>query len=142
MDPEQGSVGGAVLIALDHLGLTAQVKPKITWLATGGLVQDAVAKGDSAIALGPYLSDMRNPGLDIVGALPPAAATPVDITGFLSTAATNSQVLSSGVVKMEPLLGSGSFVGRGLDLTYMQFGSSISETCTFKGSRSSSAWLS
>jgi len=28
---------------------------------------------------------MRNPGLDVVGALPPEAATPVDITGFLST---------------------------------------------------------
>jgi ABC-type glycerol-3-phosphate transport system substrate-binding protein len=28
---------------------------------------------------------MRNPGLDIVGALPPDASTPVDITGFLST---------------------------------------------------------
>ena len=37
------------------------------------------------IAFGPYLSDMRNPGLDVVGALPPEASTPVDITGFLST---------------------------------------------------------
>ena len=49
------------------------------------MVQDSVAKGETEIALGPYLSDMRNPGLDVVGALPPAAATPVDITGFLST---------------------------------------------------------
>jgi ABC-type Fe3+ transport system substrate-binding protein len=30
---------------------------------------------------------MRNPGLDVVGALPPAASTPVDITGFVSTKA-------------------------------------------------------
>ena len=49
------------------------------------MVQDAVAKGESELAFGPYLSDMRNPGLDVVGALPPEAATPVDITGFLST---------------------------------------------------------
>jgi ABC-type molybdate transport system substrate-binding protein len=35
--------------------------------------------------LGPYLSDMRNPGLDVVGPLPPDVSTPVDITGFLST---------------------------------------------------------
>jgi hypothetical protein len=28
---------------------------------------------------------MRNPGLDVVGALPPEAATPVDLTGFVST---------------------------------------------------------
>jgi molybdate transport system substrate-binding protein len=85
VDPEQGSVGGAALLALDKMGITAQVKPKIKWVATGGVVQDLVAKGESDIALGPYLSDMRNPGLDIVGALPPEAATPIDITGFLST---------------------------------------------------------
>jgi len=51
----------------------------------GGEVQTSVAKGETEIAFGPYLSDMRNPGLDVVGALPPDAATPVDITGFLST---------------------------------------------------------
>ena len=74
-----------MLLALDKMGLTAQVKPKIKWVPGGGVVQDAVAKGESEIAFGPYLSDMRNPGLDVVGALPPEAATPVDITGFLST---------------------------------------------------------
>ncbi|NBP46273.1 MAG: hypothetical protein EBU72_13855, partial [Betaproteobacteria bacterium] len=36
------------------------------------------------------------------------------LTGSLSTAANNSQVLSSGVVNMEPLLGSASFTGRAL----------------------------
>lgn len=61
------------------------MRPKIKWAPTGGVVQDAVANGESEIALGPYLSDMRNPGLDVVGALPPEASTPVDITGFLST---------------------------------------------------------
>jgi ABC-type molybdate transport system substrate-binding protein len=60
------------------------VKPKLKWVATGGVVQDLVAKGDVEIALGPYLSDMNNPGVDVVGALPPGASTPVDITGFLS----------------------------------------------------------
>ena len=48
-------------------------------------MQDSVAKGEYEIALGPYLSDIRNPGLDVVGALPPEAAPPIDITGFLST---------------------------------------------------------
>jgi molybdate transport system substrate-binding protein len=85
VDPEQGSVGGAVLLALDKMGLTAQVKPKIKWVQGGGVVQDAVAKGESELAFGPYLSDMRNPGLDVVGALPPEAATPVDITRLLTT---------------------------------------------------------
>lgn len=85
VDPTKGSVGGIALATLDKLGITEQVKPKIRWLDTGILVQDAVAKGEAEIALGPYLSDMRNPGLDVVGALPPEASTPVDITGFLST---------------------------------------------------------
>lgn len=85
VDPTQGSVGGVVLLALEKLGITDQVKSKIKWVQNGNLVQESVAKGENEIALGPYLSDMRNPGLDVVGALPPEASTPVDITGFLST---------------------------------------------------------
>jgi molybdate transport system substrate-binding protein len=85
VDPNQGSVGGAALLALQKMGIADQVKPKIKWVAGGGEVQQSVANGETEIALGPYLSDMRNPGIDVVGALPPEAATPVDITGWLST---------------------------------------------------------
>jgi molybdate transport system substrate-binding protein len=95
VDPAQGSVGGATLLALDKMGLTDQIKPKITWVPGGGEVQTSVAKGETEIALGPYLSDMRNPGLDVVGALPPEAATPVDITGFLSTNAKDPKAALS-----------------------------------------------
>ena len=91
VDPTQGSVGGIALAALEKLGITDQVKPKIQWVQNGGLVQDSVAKGETEIAFGPYLSDMRNPGLDVVGALPPEASTPVDITGFLSTSVKDSK---------------------------------------------------
>jgi len=87
VDPLQGSVGGSTLLALDKMGIAAQVQPKIKWVPGGGEVQTSVAKGETELALGPYLSDMRNPGLDVVGALPPEAATPVDIAGFLSTTA-------------------------------------------------------
>jgi hypothetical protein len=34
---------------------------------------------------------MRNPGLDVVGALPPDASYVVDVTGFLSTSAKDSK---------------------------------------------------
>jgi molybdate transport system substrate-binding protein len=85
VDPTQGSVGGIALLAFEKLGITEQVRPKIKWVQNGGLVQESVAKGETEIALGPYVSDMRNPGLDVVGPLPPDASTPVDITGFLST---------------------------------------------------------
>jgi molybdate transport system substrate-binding protein len=87
VDPAQGSVGGAVLLALNKMSLKNEIDPKIKWMPGGGDVQKSVAMGESEIAFGPYLSDMRNPGLDVVGALPPEAATPVDITGFISTAA-------------------------------------------------------
>jgi len=85
VDPAQGSVGGAALLALQKMGIVDQVKSKIKWVPGGGEVQTSVANGETEIALGPYLSDMRNPGIDVVGALPPEAATPVDITGWLAT---------------------------------------------------------
>ena len=85
VDPAEGSVGGAVLLALDKMGIAKEVQPKIKWVRGGGEVQTAVAKGEYEMAFGPYLNDMRNPGLDIIGAIPPEAATPIDITGFLST---------------------------------------------------------
>jgi molybdate transport system substrate-binding protein len=91
VDPTQGSVGGAVLLALQKMGITDQVRPKIKWAPGGGEVQQSVANGENQIALGPYLSDMRNPGLDVVGALPPEAATPVDITGWISTNALSAK---------------------------------------------------
>ena len=90
VDPAQG-VGGATLLALDKMGIADQIKPKIKWVPGGGEVQTSVARGETELALGPYLSDMRNPGLDIVGALPPDAATPVDITGFLSTSVKDAK---------------------------------------------------
>jgi molybdate transport system substrate-binding protein len=95
VDPDQGSVGGAVLLALNKMAITNEVRPKIKWMPGGGDVQKSVAMGESEIAFGPYLSDMRNPGLDIVGALPPDAATPVDITGFISTGAKDRAAAKS-----------------------------------------------
>ena len=91
VDPTQGSVGGAALLALEKMGIADQVKPKLKLFPGGGQVQDSVAKGEIEVALGPYLSDMRNPGLNIVGALPPDAATPVDITAWISTNAPDKK---------------------------------------------------
>ena len=101
VDPEQGSVGGIAQAALDKLGIADQVKPKLKWVATGGVVQDLVAKGDVEIALGPYLSDMNNPGVDVVGALPPGASTPVDITGFLSSSLKDTKTAKALVAYLK-----------------------------------------
>ena len=68
-----------------------ELKPKLKLFPTGAGPQKAVAAGDSEIAIGPYLSDYRDPhpGLNLVGALPPDAATPVDITGWISANAAD-----------------------------------------------------
>lgn len=85
IDPTKGSAGAVTVATLDHLGLSDQLKSKITWVAGAKGVQEAVAKGEAELALGPYTSEMDDPGIDIVGALSPEASMPVDITGFLST---------------------------------------------------------
>jgi molybdate transport system substrate-binding protein len=91
IDPAQGSAGAITVAALDKLGISEQVKSKIMWVRGAGNVQDAVAKGEAEIALGPYTSEMDNPGIEIVGALPTDVSTPVDITAFLSTNAKDSK---------------------------------------------------
>ena len=101
VDPAQGSVGGASLLALDKMGIRREIEPKIKWVAGGGEVQTSVARGETEIALGPYLSDMRNPGLDIVGVLPPEASTPIDITGFVSTNAKDPKAAEALITFMK-----------------------------------------
>lgn len=93
VDPAQGSVGGAAMLAFEKMGITDQVKPKVKLYPGGGGVQNAVANGEVEVAVGPYLSDYRNPpgGLDLIGALPPDAATPVDITAWVSTNAPDKK---------------------------------------------------
>ena len=91
IDPAQGTAGAITLAALDDLGITDQVKAKISWVRGAAAVQDSVVKGETEIALGPYTSEMDNPGIDIVGALPTEVSTPVDVTGFLSTSAKDSK---------------------------------------------------
>ena len=87
VDPAQGSVGGAAMLAFEKMGITDQAKPKLKLYPGGGGVQKAVADGEVEVGVGPYLSDYRNPpeGLQVVGALPPDASTPIDITAWIAT---------------------------------------------------------
>jgi molybdate transport system substrate-binding protein len=89
VDPKQGSVGGASMLAFEKLGILDQVKPKLKLFPSGPEALRAVGNGELEIAVGPYLSDngFHNPppGLEVVGALPPDVATPTDITGWIST---------------------------------------------------------
>jgi molybdate transport system substrate-binding protein len=91
IDPAQGTAGAITLAALDDLGITDEVKTRMIWVRGAAAVQESVVKGESEIALGPYTSEMDDPGIDIVGALPTEVSMPVDITGFLSTSAKDSK---------------------------------------------------
>jgi molybdate transport system substrate-binding protein len=90
VDPAQGSVGVSAMSVLDKLGITAQVKPKLKFVQNGGLVQTTVANGENEIALGPYVGDIENAGVDVVGTLPRAISTPTDFAGYISTRAKDS----------------------------------------------------
>jgi molybdate transport system substrate-binding protein len=87
VDPLQGSVGGAAMLAFEKMGITDQVKPKLKLYSGGGGPQKAVTTGEIDVAVGPYVSDYTHApdGLTLVGPMPVDAATPVDITGWIST---------------------------------------------------------
>jgi molybdate transport system substrate-binding protein len=88
VDPEQGSVGVAALAMFEKLGISEQMKPKMNFVRTGGVIGTSVTSGESEIGVGPYVSDLmgnRNADLEIVGALPREASTPTDIDAFIAT---------------------------------------------------------
>jgi molybdate transport system substrate-binding protein len=77
----------------EKLGIAEQMKSKMKFVRTGGVIGTSVASGESEIGLGPYASDLlgnRNADLDVVGALPREASTPTDIDAFVATHAKDA----------------------------------------------------
>jgi len=87
-DPAAGTAGARVSEMFQKLGIADEMKPKSTIVANSGPAQAAVASGERDLCLA-YVSDLRNPGIDVVGALPREVASPDDLIGFLSTHAKN-----------------------------------------------------
>ena len=90
LDPATGSAGVAAQAALDKLGLSDQMKPKIKWLAVGPALK-AVTGGDADFSFGPYVSDVRTNAMVDGLALPAGAYVPTNIVGFVSTKATDAK---------------------------------------------------
>ncbi len=86
-DGKGGAAAGVSFDAtLKKLGIYDELQPKIK-LAPGGAGSMAMtAKGDVEIGL-TFLSEMDDPGIDIVGALPKAISTPTGLVGYVSTKA-------------------------------------------------------
>jgi molybdate transport system substrate-binding protein len=69
---------------LKKLGLAEQLQPRIKLVQGGAAAMAMVAKGDAEIGL-TFLSEMNDPGIDVVGPLPREISTPTSLVGFVST---------------------------------------------------------
>ena len=82
-----GASGAAAGASFDktlaQLGITAEMEPKITRAQGGAGAMTMLAKGEVDIGL-TFLSEMSDPGVDVVGPLPRAISTPTALVGFVS----------------------------------------------------------
>ena len=62
------------------------MEPKIKRAQGGAGAMTMLAKGDVDIGL-TFLSEMSDPGIDVVGPLPRAISTPTSLVGFVSARA-------------------------------------------------------
>jgi len=85
VDPAQGTLGGEAMDALNKLGLTEQVKPKMKIVKGSQEAEALVAKGEVELFIGPQVSDRLRDGVDLLGGLPRGVSTPVDAVGYVST---------------------------------------------------------
>ena len=87
VDPSTGTLGGQAMDSLKKLGLVEQVKPKLKTVEGSQEAEGMVAKGEAELFIGPEVSDRLREGVDLVGALPQGASTPIDVVGYVSTKA-------------------------------------------------------
>jgi molybdate transport system substrate-binding protein len=86
-DPAVGSASGASFTeTLKQLGIFERVQPKIKLAPNGASALARVAKGEIEIDLS-FLSEVTDPGVDLVGPLPEKISTPIGFVGFVSSRA-------------------------------------------------------
>jgi molybdate transport system substrate-binding protein len=73
---------------LKKLGIADRIQAKIKRALGGDAAMEMAAKGDVEIGF-TFLSEMGNPGIDVVGPLPREVSTPTGLVAFVSTHATN-----------------------------------------------------
>jgi molybdate transport system substrate-binding protein len=69
---------------LKKLGIAEQIEPRLKRAQGGANAMAMVAKGEAEIGL-TFLSEMGEPGIEVVGALPKEISTPTTLVGFIST---------------------------------------------------------
>src|SRR6202047_5232144 len=83
-----GAGGAAAGVSFDEtlkkLGIAEQMQPKIKRAQGGAGAMALVAKGEVDIGL-TFLSEMKEPGIEVVGPLPREISTPTALVGFVSS---------------------------------------------------------
>jgi molybdenum ABC transporter molybdate-binding protein len=88
-DPSGGAAAGVSFDeTLKKLGIAAQVEPKLKRAQGGAGAMAMAAKGEAEIGL-TFLSEMSDPGIDVVGPLPREISTPTTLVGFVSSHASD-----------------------------------------------------
>jgi len=84
-DPAGGAAAGVSFDAtLRKLGIAEQMEPKLKRAMGGAGAMAMAAKGEAEIGL-TFVSEMEDPGIDIVGPLPADISTPTNLVGFISS---------------------------------------------------------
>jgi molybdate transport system substrate-binding protein len=84
-NPAGGAAAGVSFNeTLKKLGIAEQLQPKIKLAQGGAGAMELVAKGEAEIGL-TFLSEMSDPGIDVVGPLPREISPPTALVGFVST---------------------------------------------------------
>jgi len=88
-DPSGGGAAGVVMeAALKKIGMYDELKTKIV-LAPGGSSVAVVSRGEAEVGF-IFLSEINDPDVVVVGALPVEVCPATDMVGFLSAKATNA----------------------------------------------------
>jgi molybdate transport system substrate-binding protein len=83
-NPAGGAAAGVAFdTTLKQLGIAEQMEPKLKRAQGGAGAMTLAANGEVEIGL-TFLSEMENPGIDIVGPLPKEISPPTTLVGFVS----------------------------------------------------------
>lgn len=88
-NPAGGAAAGVSFEeTLKTLGIAGQIEPRLKRAQGGAKAMEMVAKGEAEIGL-TFVSEMNEPGIDVVGPLPKEISTPTMLVAFLSAHAKN-----------------------------------------------------
>jgi molybdate transport system substrate-binding protein len=88
-NPAGGAAAGVSFEeTVKKLGIGDQIEPRLKRAQGGANAMAMVAKGETEIGL-TFVSEMNEPGIDVVGPLPKEISTPTTLVGFVSAHAKN-----------------------------------------------------